>query len=143
MLNTQKNLPSVSDTERSERLREIFEYLHEVNESVPIIVEGKKDASALRSLGLIGEIIILHNGNSLYDFCDDIAQKFQKVILLMDWDRRGETLYKTLANHLNGHWEEFSSYREILKILCQKDIHQIESIPKLLRRLEGNESPWQ
>jgi 5S rRNA maturation endonuclease (ribonuclease M5) len=142
MINTQKNLPSPDDTERSERLREIFEHLHDVNKTVPIIVEGKKDASALRSLGLIGDIIILHNGSSLYDFCDDIARKFPKVVLLMDWDKRGETLHKTLSNHLNGHWEEFSSYREILKILCQKDIHQIESIPKLLRRLEGNEGPW-
>jgi len=28
-------------------------------------------------------------------------------------------------------------FREIIKILCQKDIMFIEGIPKLLRRLEG------
>lgn len=54
MLNTHKNLPSTIDLERAERLREVFEILHDINESAPIIVEGKKDALALRELGLNG-----------------------------------------------------------------------------------------
>jgi len=143
MLNTQKNLPSVIERERSERLREVIEYLLDVNRSIPVIVEGKKDASALRNLGLTGDIITLHNGKNLYDFCDDIIHRFSRVILLLDWDRKGEDLNKTLSNHLKGHWEEFSSFRELFKMLCQKEIKDIEGIPKLLRRLEGNEIPWQ
>jgi 5S rRNA maturation endonuclease (ribonuclease M5) len=145
MLNTQKNMPSANDIERAERLREIFEYLQDINKGVPIIVEGKKDASALRSLGVIGDIITLHNGQSLYDFCDDIAHKFHRVILLLDWDKRGEDLNRALSQYLKGHWEEFSSFRELLRVLCQKEIKDIEGIPKLLKRLEGNENiyPWQ
>lgn len=143
MLNTQKNLPSADDLERAERLREVFEHLHEINKRIPVIVEGKKDATALKTLGLIGDIITLHNGKNLYDFCDDISQKFPRVVLLLDWDKKGETLNKILSKHLKGHWEEFFSFRELLKILCQKEIKDIEGIPKLLRRLEGNESTWQ
>lgn len=145
MLNTQKNMPSASDIERAERLREIFEYLQDINKGVPIIVEGKKDASALRSLGLIGDIITLHNGKNLYDFCDDITHRFHRVILLLDWDKKGEDLNRALSQHLKGHWEEFSSFRELLRVLCQKEIKDIEGIPKLLKRLEGNENicPWQ
>jgi len=139
MINRQKNTPSANDVERAERLREIIEHLHDINENFPVIVEGKKDASALRSLGLIGDIITLHNGKNLYDFCDDIARKFDRVILLLDWDKKGETLNRMLCHHLKGHWEEFSSFRELLRILCQKEIKDIEGIPKLLRRLEGNE----
>ena len=90
MINTQKNMPSVADTERAERLREIIEHLHDINERIPVIVEGKKDAAALRSLGLIGDVITLHNGKNLYDFCDDIARRFHRVVLLLDWDRKGE-----------------------------------------------------
>lgn len=142
MLNTQKNLPSADDLERAERLREVFEHLHEINKRIPVIVEGKKDATALKSLGLIGDIITLHNGKNLCDFCDDIAQRYDRVVLLLDWDKKGETLNKILSKHLKGHWEEFSPFRELLKMLCQKEIKDIEGIPKLLGKLEGNESPW-
>ena len=67
-----------TDTERAERLRKIIEALHEINQIIPVIVEGKKDASALRRLGLPGDIITLHNGKNLYDFCEDI---FHRVII--------------------------------------------------------------
>lgn len=142
-LNRQKNMPSNSDTERAVRLREIFENLQDVNKKIPIIVEGKKDASALRSLGLMGDVITLHNGQNLYDFSDDVTLRYSRVILLLDWDRKGDNLNKILSHHLKGHWEEFSSFRDILRILCQKEIKDIEGIPALLRRLEGYEIPWQ
>jgi 5S rRNA maturation endonuclease (ribonuclease M5) len=139
MLNTDKKVPSIEDIERAERLREVLEALYEVNKRVPVIVEGKRDTIALRRLGLIGEIITLHRGKGLYDFCEDIIERFSKVIILLDWDEKGESLYRTLAKNLSGHWEEFSAFRGVLKILCQKDIKDIEGIPKLLLRLEGNE----
>jgi 5S rRNA maturation endonuclease (ribonuclease M5) len=141
MTNTDRNTPSADDIERANRLLEIIEDLHEVNRDTPVIVEGKKDASALRSLGLEGNIVTLHNGKNLYDFCDDIKDRFEKVILLLDWDRTGDTLYRTLSENLTGHWEEFSSFRDILKILCQKDIHAIEGLPKLIMRLQRSDSP--
>ncbi|MEW6674937.1 MAG: toprim domain-containing protein [Nitrospirota bacterium] len=142
MLNTQKDMPSISDVERAERLRGVLETLYEVNKRIPVIVEGKRDALALRRLGLVGEIITLHRGKSLYEFCEDVAERFHRVIVLLDWDSKGENLNRTLSRHLKGHWEEFSTFRELLKILCQKDIKDIEGIPKLLNRLEGNEISW-
>lgn len=142
-LNRQRGLPSINDIERADRLKEIIEHLYEVNQGIPVIVEGKKDASALRGLGLTGVIIILHNGKNLYEFCDDIAQRFPRVVLLLDWDKKGEDLSRILSDHLKGHWEEFSSFRELFKILCQKEIKDIEGIPKLIKKLEGNEVPWQ
>jgi len=142
MINLQRNVPSLSDIERAERLRLVIEALYEINKSIPVIVEGKKDASALRRLGLAGEIITLHRGKSIYEFCTDIEERFHRVIILLDWDKNGNNLNKTLSKNLKGHWEEFSSFREILKLLCQKDINDIEGIPKLLRRLEGDERSW-
>jgi 5S rRNA maturation endonuclease (ribonuclease M5) len=141
--NRQKKMPSISDTERSARLREVLEDLQELNKRIPVVVEGKRDASALRSLGLMGDIITLHNGQDLYEFCDDVARTHYRVILLLDWDKKGEDLNKILSHNLKGHWEEFSSFRELLRILCQKEIKDIEGIPALLRRLEGNETAWQ
>lgn len=139
MLNSQKNISSPEDIERAERLRDVFEALYEVNKKFPVIVEGKKDAIALKKLGLIGEIIILHSGKNLYEFCEDIVAKFSKVVILLDWDTKGENLYKSIGKNLTGHWEEFSPFRDVIKILCQKDIKDVEGIPKLLLRLEGHE----
>ncbi len=134
------NGPSLGDHERAERLREVMEALFEANKKAPVIVEGKRDAIALRNLGISEEIIILHSGNNLYEFSEEISEKYHKVILLLDWDDKGETLQKTLCVNLRGQWEEYSGFREILRILCQKDIKDIEGIPKLLKKLEGDET---
>jgi 5S rRNA maturation endonuclease (ribonuclease M5) len=141
MLNFQKNMSSSEDLERAERLREVFASLYEVNKRFPIIVEGKKDALALKRLGLVGDVIILHSGKNLYDFCEDIIERYPRVVILLDWDAKGETLFRALGNNLTGHWEEFSPFRDLIKILCQKDIKDVEGIPKLLLRLEGHEYP--
>ncbi len=113
MRNGQKNMSSPEDIERAERLREIFAALYEVNKRFPVIVEGKKDAIALKKLGLTGDIITLHSGKNLYDFCEDIIERFAKVILLLDWDTKGEILYKSMGKNLRGHWEEFSAFRDL------------------------------
>lgn len=141
MFNTQRNLPTDDDKDRAERIRKIIETLIEANEKFPVIVEGKKDADALIKLGLTGKIITLHNGRNLYDFSEDIVDNFVKVIILLDWDAKGETLYRSLTENLTGLWEGFSAFRELIKVLCQKDIKDVESIPKLLSRLEGIEYP--
>ncbi|MEW6116738.1 MAG: toprim domain-containing protein [Nitrospirota bacterium] len=131
--------PPGTDIERAERLKEVFQNLYEVNKRIPIIVEGKRDVRALRRIGLIGDIIALHGGKGIYDFCEEIAERYNRVLLLMDWDDRGEKLFKALSEHLKGHWEEFSAFREIIKILCQKDVKDIEGVPVLLERLAGAE----
>lgn len=139
MFNTSRKLPTSEDQERSVRLREVVGALCEVNRKVPVIVEGRRDVGALRHLGLIGEVLVLHNGRSLYDVCEEVAECFPKVVILLDWDDKGEDLFKRVAQHLSGHWEDFGALRGMLKALCQKDIKDVEGIPKLLRRLEGCE----
>lgn len=134
--------PSPADIERAERLRDVLDDLNEINRLVPVIVEGKKDASALRKLGLVGEIITFNRGMPIYEFCEDISDRYRRVLLLMDWDPEGDSLQKKLGRELKGYWEEFSSLRKMLRILCQKDIKDIEGIPKLLDRLEGNGNVW-
>lgn len=34
-------------------------------------------------------------------------------------------------------WEEFASIRELLKLLCQKEIAEVEDIPSLFKRIAG------
>lgn len=129
--------PAGTDIERAERLREVLQSLYEINKRIPVIVEGRRDVLALRKIGLVGDIISLHGGKGFYEFCEEIAERFHRVVLLMDWDEKGESILKSVSTHLKGMWEEFSAFREIIKILCQKDIKDIEGIPGLLERLSG------
>jgi 5S rRNA maturation endonuclease (ribonuclease M5) len=125
------------DWERAEKIREVLHYLYEINKLIPIIVEGKRDKKALRNIGFDGDIITIHSGKSIYEFSEGIAHKFEKVILLIDWDDKGEELYSKIGENLRGMWEEFASIRELLKILCQKEISEIEQIPSLFHRIAG------
>lgn len=131
--------PTSVDAARAERLRAVLEAMYEANKHVPVIVEGRRDSEALQNLGLVGEIITLHRGKGIYEFCQHIDEKYNGLILLTDWDSEGENLFRRLGRNLSGHWEEFAGLREALKALCQKDIKDVEGIPKLLRRLEGDE----
>ncbi|TAN45376.1 MAG: hypothetical protein EPN22_03060 [Nitrospirae bacterium] len=131
--------PAGTDIERAERLKEALQALYEINKRIPVIVEGKRDLLALRKIGLIGEILTVHSGKGIYDFCEDLSERFERVVLLMDWDAKGESIMKQLSGHIPGMWEEFVPFREIIKILCQKDIRDIEGIPALLERLAGEQ----
>ncbi|MDX9715477.1 MAG: hypothetical protein RBT37_08620 [Dissulfurispiraceae bacterium] len=126
------------DLDRSARIQEALQHLYELNKRIPVVVEGIKDVKALRETGLTGEIITIHTGKSLYEFAESISTGFHKIILLTDWDEKGEQLLKAVGKETEGMWEEFSGIRDLLKILCQKDIKDIESIPSLLLRLSGS-----
>ena len=77
----------------------------------PVLVEGKRDASALREFGFSGEIEILNRG---WDQSRIIAYLYENygtrntvdqgpsVILLMDWDRTGGRLQSRLRKRLNA-----------------------------------------
>ncbi len=139
--------PLKREEERAERLRDLLEELAEINSPehghvpvpvpVPVIVEGKRDKAALQSLGLSGEIITYNRGMNVYDFSDHIAGDYAKVVLLMDWDREGDSLQSKLGQELSGHWEESRRFRDSLRLMCQKEIDCVEGLPALLRRLEA------
>lgn len=96
-----------------EDVQKALSELVEENKSIPIIVEGEKDVDALRRLGLTGEIITLNSGVTLIDFCDKIAEKYDEVIILTDWDRKGGFLYNTIERNLEGRVKVNSYYREV------------------------------
>ncbi len=130
--------PLKREAERAERLRELIVELAELNcqEHVPVIVEGKRDRAALEMLGLTGEVITFNRGVRVHDFCEHIAERHDQVVLLTDWDREGDALHNKLGRELKGRWEIFRRFREVLRLMCQKEVKDVEGLPALLRRLE-------
>jgi 5S rRNA maturation endonuclease (ribonuclease M5) len=126
------------DVLRADKLREVLERLHHINnEQVPIIVEGRRDVEALRLLGFAGDIFTLHGRRGFYEFAESVHEKCDTVVLMLDWDEKGEALQAQIGALLSGLWEMHAPIRESLMNLCQKDISDVQSLPSLLERLAG------
>ena len=115
-------------------IEEIIRRLKVMNESVPIIVEGEKDVDALRRLGMEGEILMVHSGKKLVDFCDMVASKYSEVIVLTDWDRKGGKLSNTIEQNLGGRTKCIMEFRALFsKNMMARDI---ESIPAYIKHVK-------
>lgn len=124
----------MDDQDVFEELEELLTELREENKTIPIIVEGEKDIAALRKLELIGEILRFNTGQSISDFCDNIAQKHRKIILLTDWDWRGGRLGSTIKKHLENRVECNMRYRQMFAQHCM--CRTVEGIPSWLQTLQ-------
>jgi 5S rRNA maturation endonuclease (ribonuclease M5) len=72
------------------------------SQGVPIIVEGKKDESALKALGIEGRIIrVRQNKKRLFELAEELAP-YKAVIILTDFDHEGEELADELSKYLHS-----------------------------------------
>lgn len=79
---------------------EFLNYESEVDSVV--VVEGKRDVKALRSIGFKGELVVYHNFRGLGEFVHHIAIRNRKIILLLDMDRKGKVLTSKIIRNLNS-----------------------------------------
>ena len=107
--------------------------LVEVNNTVPVIVEGVKDRRALRKLGLTGDIITINKGISLSDFADQVSERYDEVIILSDWDRRGGSLCRRLKELLKGRVVYDVRIRQRLSKFAM--IKKVEGLPSWLETI--------
>lgn len=123
------------DLEKSiEEIEKLLEELQEENNNVPIIVEGKKDVYALQFLGCSGSIITVNRGMSLTEFCDKIASKYDSVVLLTDWDKRGGRLCRRMMKLFKGRVSYNTLYRE--KFAKFTMTRKVESLPSWLESMK-------
>jgi 5S rRNA maturation endonuclease (ribonuclease M5) len=126
--------------EKGEKILETIQHLTEESaQGTPIIVEGTKDLKALKTLGIEGKILTAKTGGkSRLDIISEIEQlNTKKIILLLDFDRRG----KELTHQLNQHLEKTQTKPDLTfwKELSQtagKDVKDIESLTTYLKNLQ-------
>jgi 5S rRNA maturation endonuclease (ribonuclease M5) len=120
-----------------EKILEVVDELKEANETMPIIVEGEADVRALRELGLKGDILPINTGQSLFNFCEDLAKKYSRVIILTDWDRKGGHLCRILSEDLKANDVYFEiGLRAKLAGHCKKETKDVEGLSGCVLRLE-------
>ena len=114
---------------RLEKIEELIDEMLEQSEAgTIIIVEGKRDIVALRKLGIRGHVEAAAQKTQL-EFSERIANDGTDVIILTDWDRRGDILSMKLTTYLrNLGTEPNLLIRERLKSLVKKEIKDVESL---------------
>ncbi|MGA3291047.1 MAG: toprim domain-containing protein [Candidatus Bathyarchaeia archaeon] len=105
----------------------------------PIIVEGKKDAQALRMLGVNGAILTVKTGGKSFLEATAEIEKLggHEIILLLDFDRRGKE--GTLRLQRSLEWSKIKInvlfWRE-LRELVGREMQCIESLTSYLSTLQ-------
>jgi 5S rRNA maturation endonuclease (ribonuclease M5) len=123
--------PRNRDGERSRELARLLRELARLSETVPIVVEGRRDVQALRRLGVPGRILTLHRGKGLYEVALELDLE-EQVVLLLDWDARGERLLRSLTQHLETDWERHAWLRSRLQELAGDSVVEVEHLESLL-----------
>ena len=112
-----------------------------VEEGMPILIEGKKDEKALRELGVDGNFIkVSGSGLKLFEIAEMAAQSSSKVIILTDFDKKGNELARRLSGDIQslGSHPDLTIRRRIMGI-TRRYIKDIERLPKYMNQLELKE----
>lgn len=116
-------------------LLDALEKLRNRERDVPVIVEGRKDRKALKKMGVGGDIILIKRSKSIFHIIEEFQGKYEKVILLTDWDRTGGRLAHRIqkACDANGIICDADIRREIIKYV-KKEVKDVESLPSFIDR---------
>jgi 5S rRNA maturation endonuclease (ribonuclease M5) len=99
----------------------------ESNRNSIVIVEGKKDVEALYFVGFKGNIKAYHHFRGTTNFIDQCSLRYNKVILLLDSDRKGSFITKKILSQSNGKTIDLK-YKKKLQKITRGRIKKIEEI---------------
>ena len=112
-----------------QEIHEIRNFVFQLNlmkDSV-VVVEGKRDASALKKLGFLGQIIEFHKFGGIVNFADSVA-RYEKLIILFDRDRKGRYLTGKTIQLLQRRTKIDLSFKRKLTVITKGKIRFVEQL---------------
>jgi len=106
-------------------------------EDALVVVEGARDAKALRDSGFSGELFMLCHNSSVSKL-ESGASKFKKTILLLDNDSEGRKLVERTRRLLIGRVKLDLFYQRALLPASKGKIRHIEEFSQYADRLSRN-----
>jgi len=106
-------------------------------EDALVVIEGVRDAKALRGSGFSGELFMLCHNSSVSKL-EDEASKFTKTILLLDNDSEGRRLVERTQRLLSGRVKLDLFYQRALLPASKGKIRHIEEFSQYADRLSRN-----
>jgi 5S rRNA maturation endonuclease (ribonuclease M5) len=126
--------------EKHERILQILEALAEESaKGTLIVVEGKKDAEALRALNVTGPILTVKTGGKSFGQAEQEIEQTcaSEVILLLDFDRRGKEGTGLLKRSLEcAQIKPNLKFWSALSSLLAREVQCIEGLSAYLERLQ-------
>ncbi len=111
-----------------QEILELQKFISQLNsKNGKVIVEGKKDRIALKKLGYTGEILEFHKFAGIINFTDSIA-KYENIIILFDWDKKGRYLTRKVINLLQRRTNVDTSYKRKLREITKGKIIFVEQL---------------
>ena len=114
-------------------IQEVFLFIKNLNFDAEnkslVVVEGKRDKVALRSLGFRGKILMLCHRGGMKNLVEN-TELYRKMVLLLDLDREGRALTGRAAKLLLGRTRVDLSYRRELGAITKGRIRHIEELGK-------------
>jgi len=92
-----------------------------------VIVEGKRDSSALKKLGFSGTVLEFHKFGGMIKFVDSVA-KYDKLIMLLDGDRKGRYLTGKIIEQLQRRTKVDLSFKKKLVGITKGKIRTTEQL---------------
>ena len=92
-----------------------------------VIVEGKRDAVALKELGFSGKVLEFHKFGGLAKFADSASQ-YKHLIVLLDSDRKGKYLTAKIMEQLERRTRVDLSFKKHLVSITKGKIRFIEQL---------------
>ncbi len=107
-------------------VRNFFLLLNSQFDSV-VIVECKRDSAALKKIGFSGKVLELHKFGGMIKFVDSVA-KYQRLIILLDGDRKGRYLTGKIIEQLQHRTKVDLSFKRKLVSITKGKIRFIEQL---------------
>jgi 5S rRNA maturation endonuclease (ribonuclease M5) len=107
-------------------LRNFVFQLNESEESI-VIVEGKRDAIALRKIGFLGKILEFHKFGGMINFTDSVS-RYKNLIILFDRDRKGRHLTEKTIQLLQRRTKIDLTFKRRLQEITKGKIKFIEQL---------------
>ncbi len=92
-----------------------------------VVVEGKRDSSALKKLGYSGKVLEFHRFGGMIDFTDSVS-KYKRLIILFDRDKKGRTLTGKTIQLLQRRTKIDLSFKKRLREITKGKIMFIEQL---------------
>jgi 5S rRNA maturation endonuclease (ribonuclease M5) len=86
--------------------------------------------------------VIMASRRSALDLAEDAARSFSQIILLTDWDGKGDEMCRMIERHLRSLGARpDADLRSRLKKLVKKEIKDVESLSRYTERMRGQYGP--
>jgi 5S rRNA maturation endonuclease (ribonuclease M5) len=112
-----------------QEILELKDFIFQLNnlENSVVVVEGKRDSNALRTLGYTGKVLEFHKFAGMNNFADSVA-KYERLVILFDRDKKGRTLTGKTIQLLQRRTKVDLTFKRKLRIITKGKIRCIEQL---------------